>query len=82
MTSEALKRLSGDKSNHYDLSVDIMSSGKQGEVAVKAVLTLFTPGVDGKPGVTSRRVVGVAMGPDFETVKTKAIEDALTAAGI
>jgi hypothetical protein len=81
MTSEALKRLTSSSKN-YDLSVDIMASGKQGEIAVKAVLTLFTPGVDGKPGVTDRRVVGMAMGADFKTVKAEAVADALEAAGI
>lgn len=81
MTSNALKKLaSSDK--HYDLSVDAVGSGKAGEVAVKAILTLFTPGVDGKPGVTDRRVSIIATGTDMKEVKLEAIQDVLAAVGI
>lgn len=81
MTSKALKRLASSNKN-YDLSVDMVGSGKQGEIAVKAILTLFTPGVDGKPGVTDRRVTSIATGTDLKAVKQEAIEDTLAAAGI
>lgn len=81
MTSKALKRLAKSNKN-YDLSVDLTGSGKQGEVVVKATLTIFTPGVDGKPGITDRRVVGMAVGTNVKDVKAEAVEDALLAAGV
>jgi hypothetical protein len=81
MTSKTLERLTKSNKN-YDLSVDFIGSGKQNEIAIKATLTLFTPGVDGKPGVTDRRVIGIATGTDFKVVKAEAIGDALKLAGI
>lgn len=81
MTSKALKRLSAGKEN-YDLSVDLFSTGKQGEVGVKATLTIFSPGVDGKPGTTQRRTVGLGTGADIKTAEAMAVESALNSAGV
>jgi hypothetical protein len=81
MTSKALKRLANSEEN-YDLSIDVMTTGKQGEIGVKAILTLFKPGVDGKPGVTSRRTVGIGIANSLTEAKNSAVEDALLAAGV
>lgn len=80
--SKALKRLT-TKHLNYDLSMDIMSTGKAGEIGVKAVLTIFKPADEtGKPGTTERRTVGIGVAADLKTAKETAINDALLAAGV
>ena len=82
MTNKLIKRLAKDHAN-YDLAVDIMTTGKNGEYGVRATLTLFKPADEhGKPGTTMRRTVGIGVATTIEEAKQSAIKDALVAAGI